>query len=304
MGTIMTAVAWAGLVVCAAVAVSGFRLMARTEGGWREAPMWDGPLVFTSAAFALLAFLGFLPPFPGAFLVLVPLLVIAATAAGAWRALAAADGKAGATRRVLAGIAGHVLGTLREARTGLPVPGGGPHRADPGDGQTASVPGPAVPVRSGPGPVRTVPPVRYDAVIGPAPHPADVAQGLESAGVEVPPPWAAVAEWTRSFEPDTEEDLLEHEAGVMAGILTWAEAEMAKAENLASGNGLDPVYIAGHFEFADEVAALASFKALLGARYKALYGSIRDDVDNGLILPENARKWFGADGPAQGGQAA
>jgi hypothetical protein len=299
---VLTAILWAAILACAALAVAGFARLARTDT-WREPARWDGPLVLTSAALALLAFEGVLPAAAGAFLALMPLLIIAMTAARAWRALARAESKGTATRWVLSGIAANVLGSVRDTLAGLP----GLRRGEPdGEGLPPAAPVPvrSTPPRPGPGPVRAVPPVRYDAVIGPAPAPEQVAQGLEGAGVPVPAVWAAVAEWTGSFEADTEEDLITHEAEETAGVLAYFEAVLAKAENLGSGNGLDHVYVAGHFEYADEVANLASFKALLAARYHALYDSLHDAAENGGRIPENTRQWLGLDGPAQGGQAA
>lgn len=141
-------------------------------------------------------------------------------------------------------------------------------------------------------PPREVPSVREDPVLGETPAPADIAAGLASAGVPVPPAWAALCDATGTFEPDSDEDLLIHSAGEAAGILAYAEARRALADTLLHGTGLDPAYVAGHHEFADEFAELAAAVALVDRRFHAIYGALREWVAGGGILPRNAREFF------------
>jgi polyferredoxin len=87
-GLIVTAGGWAGCLSCAVVAISGYAQMGRRKGGWREGTAWTAPLVFTSAAVMLLVVLGALALIPWLILALVPLVVIAASAALAWAEIA------------------------------------------------------------------------------------------------------------------------------------------------------------------------------------------------------------------------
>lgn len=159
--------------------------------------------------------------------------------------------------------------------------------------------------RPAPGSLRAVPSILKDVGLGPVPHPAAVAADLEARGVAVHSTWGALAEREASFEAEDEDDLLAHVAETAAGFLTLAEALQAQAETLAAGNGLDPDYIAGQFEFADLVADAASAAAMLGRRYHDVYAAPREHVDAGGTLPRDAREWFGAAGAdPDGGHAA
>lgn len=166
-----------------------------------------------------------------------------------------------------------------------------------------------LPVRATPGvppwrrSVPGVPSIHADPALGAAPAPADVAVALEAAGVTVPRTWAAVAGEAAEFDPENEDDLCGHMDGEAAGILTWAEGVMARAENLGEGGaGLHPAYIAAHYEFADDIAELASRAAQVSKRYHLIADDLREAAD-GQPLPAN-RFWFGDGGAPQGGQAA
>lgn len=143
---------------------------------------------------------------------------------------------------------------------------------------------------------RPAPPVREDPDLGDPGHPADIAQGLSESGVAVPPVWASLADAIGGFEPDTEDDLFEALAGDAAGALAVADAMLARGETLFSVTGLDPAYIAGHADLAEEFAGFAQAVALIDRRYHVIYGTLREAIADGMILPHKARQFFGADG--------
>ena len=60
--------------------------------------------------------------------------------------------------------------------------------------------------------------------------------------------------------------------------------------------GLDPSYGGAVLELADLVAQPSGDAALVDKRYHLIYGDTKQAVDNGLILPHNARQWFGGAG--------
>lgn len=283
-------------LACAEVAVS--RLARAAVPGLRPgqaaAGYWPAGLLYGGVSAAAFTGLGALPALQGA--LLAALLI----AADAWWLLepvlkAARLGKGRAVgRRILTAALTQVRDgpwclredfrallrllprNSREAAAQAPVaahPAGAPARAVP--------------------PPRDVPQVREDPVLGAPPAPADVAAGLAAAGAAVPPAWAALCDAVASFEADTDEDLLAHVAGEAAGILTYSEAVRARADTLLHGTGLDPAYVAGHYEFADEFADLASAVAMVDRRFHAIYGAVREWVAGGGILPHNARQWLG-----------
>jgi hypothetical protein len=283
-------------LACVILAVSGAIRMARTSGGARDAGSWHAPLIFCSLAIALLTAAGGLPLATGALLALLPLLVVAAIVRRAWLAIARAQGRGPATRRVLSGLGRRLRDAVSFFRDDLrdlaslarpkPVE---PPRAAPGGG----TPAPALAA------LRSVPSARDDGALGFAPLPAEVAMSLEEAGVEVPPPWRAVAEWAADFEPDDQDDLEEHMAQEAAGILSWAEAAMTRAETLLGVRKLHPAYVAALLEVADDITELASSAAMASRRYHGVYEGIEDwHEEDGNELPEDARGWFGDGGAA------
>jgi hypothetical protein len=295
-GTILGLLGFAGFAACALTALSGYALMARTKGAWREAAGWDAPLILTSAALALLAAAG---GTPAAFLAPLPLIVIAVRDFRLWRGLARRDGWARAAWRFLAGYAGRLRDALWNAGQDLRDLAGAARPKTAGEPEAALDARAAAPASAR----RAVPTLREDPALGAAPHPADVAESLEASGVAVPPAWQALADSVAGFEPDDDEDLCAHMAGETAGVLTWAEAAMARAENLVAGAGLDPAYGQAQMEFADAIAELASVAAMVDRRYQDLYEGIREAAD-GRPLPRN-RHWFAGGAPADGdGQAA
>jgi hypothetical protein len=120
-------------------------------------------------------------------------------------------------------------------------------------------------------------------------------------GVHVPALWAALVEVVAAFEPDTDEDLINHTAGEAAGILAYADAVRNRADTLLNAIGLDPAYVAGHLEFADEFADLAAIAAMVNKRFHALYDALRQWVDEHPEgMPNEARQWLQGGGPAPG----
>jgi hypothetical protein len=313
MGTVFTLIELAAALLLAEVAVScAYRIAAAR---WKSLPRWSDrvpdagwlqPELSTGACAVLLTLLGVLPAILGAVLALA-FFAVAFVPDVRIMWLAAKQGKAlYAGRRItsrlfllirtapsfpaedLRALAGVLTG--RRGAKLSPAAGSRPLHASPGvPPWRRAVPG--------------VPSFRDDPLLGDVPAPADVATGLEAAGVIVPATWAAVAAEAADFEPETDEELCEHMDGEVAGVLTWAEGVMARAENLESGAGLDAAYVAAQFEFADDVAELAAHAAQVVKRYHVIYGDLREAAD-GKPLPNN-RFWFG-DGNAapQGGQAA
>jgi hypothetical protein len=295
---------WGAFAFFSGVIILGVAQMTRT-GGWRDSRSWTGMLILISAAMVPLTVLGVLPWQANAFLLAGPLAVISVRCWRVWRQAARSPelGKAGASRLVLSLLWDRARDALHDAREGARAL---TDRRDADDAPPASG---TVPVRATPGvppwrrSVPGVPSIHADPALGAAPAPADVAVALEAAGVTVPRAWAGVADGAAEFDPENEDDLCEHMDGEAAGILTWAEGVMARAENLGEGGaGLHPAYVAAHYEFADDIAELASHAAQVSRRYHQIHDDLRDAAD-GQPLPAN-RHWFGDGGAPQGGQAA
>jgi hypothetical protein len=289
----ITVLLWAAFAACALLAASGLWRVTRTRGASRDPGSWHAPLIFTSAAAALLAALGVLAPAGGALLALIPLLVIAMIVARAWQAAARALGVPKATALVLRGLAARVRDALRGAGEDLRVLVG----RSP---ECAPQPAAAEPVIARPR--RAPSTARPDLLLGPALVPEQVAAELEAARVAVPACWAAVAEWEASFEPENGEDWRQHIAERAAGILTVAEVAGGQAEDLGTSVKLDPAVITAETDFAEDFADTASAAVRSIQVYDSVYDGAHEHVENGGTLPEDARGWFGADG--RGGQAA
>jgi len=292
----MDAILLFACAACAVLTLSGLVRMARTSGGVRDAGSWHAPLIFASAALALATAAGVLAPLAGAVLALLPLLAVAAIVRRAWLAIARAkgQGRGPATRRVLSGLGRRLRDAVWFLRDDLrdlaararPKPEEAPRGVSGGGAPTAALAA-----------LRSVPSVRDDGSLGFAPVPAEVAAGLESAGVEVPAPFRAVADWMADFEPEDQDDLEGHIAQEAAGWLTLAEAATTRGETLLGVRKLHPAYVAALLEIADDIAELASSAAMSDRRYHGIYGDIEDWHEEGNELPEDARGWFG-DGSA------
>lgn len=296
----MNLVLWAACASCALLAVSGYARMARTQDGWRwRERCWYAPLIFTSAAAVLLALAGGLPLLPGVVLAAVPLAVIAVRVWPAWRETARLKGPAAATVMIISLLWGRVRHELGSALEDLRMLTGR-HR----EGKPAAVPDAAprkwAPVTR----ARNVPHLLDDPNLGAHPYPGEVAAGLDLAGVPVPPHWERTAQAIGEFEPETDDDMTGHMAEEAAGVLAAAAAVENRAENLALGRGLDPVLIEAHYDIAEGFAELAIRYALLVRRDHVLNGDLREWVENGGVLPHDARGYHQAGGPEDGGRTA
>lgn len=284
-----TAVLWGIFAACALLAASGFWRMARTRGGYRDPGCWHAPLIFTSAAVALLVLAGALPALTGALLALIPLAVVAMVVWRAWQSAAAKLGRGAATRLVLRGLAARVRDALWNAKEDIRGLTGRPAMV------TGSVPAPGKGAAS---PrlleaLRSVPPLA-DSAPGGIPFPEEVAADLEASGAVVSPEWRAVADLTGDFDPEDQDELDEHMASEAAGLLGQAEAAGQRAENLLAGRKLHPRYAAALLEVADGYADLATLAAAAHRVYHETYGDINDWHDaEGNELPEDGRGWFG-----------
>jgi hypothetical protein len=298
---IISALLWAACVSCLLLAASGFVRMARTDGGHRDAGSWHAPLIFTSAALALLTAAGVIEAILGAFLALLPLAVIASVVARPWRSVARADSKGKATRVVAGGLGARVLDSLWNAREDLRDAGARLRPVRVPAPSAAAVPRPVrlpLPAR------RPVPSPHSGPAAGPAPAVAEVGAALE--GVLVPPELAAAASLVADFDPgDDEDELLGFVASLAAGILVFSEAFDVLAENLLTGPALDPAYALGFIDIGYSAADLATAVTELDRRYHEVYEGVHEHVDSGLTLPHNARQWFHAgEGAPEGGAAA
>jgi hypothetical protein len=313
VGIVFTALGWVAALVLAEIAVSCAYRIASAR--WRFLPRWSPlvpdagwllPELCGGACLILLVLLGIAPVLGGTLLA-TALYAAASIPLGhvMWQAKKQGQGGYAARR-----IASRLLLLIRTAPAILMEDVralAGRRAAD--DSPPAGPGTPRQPVRATPGvppwrrSVPGVPSIHADPALGGAPAPADVAVALEAAGVTVPPSWAAVAADAAELEPENEDELCEHMDGEAAGILTWAEGVMARAENLGEGGaGLHPAYVAAHYEFADDIAELASHAAQVSKRYHQIHDDLREAAD-GTPLPAN-RYWFGDGGAPQGGQAA
>jgi hypothetical protein len=135
---------------------------------------------------------------------------------------------------------------------------------------------------------RTVPLLREDPALGPAPQPAEVA-----ASAPVPPPWDELAGWIAGYvaEDDNAQSAFLH--GCAAGLVRIADAFGALSETAINDLGLDPAYGAALLEVAAAVAETAGDVALADQRYLAIYGALKQAIEDGLVLPHNARQFLG-----------
>lgn len=302
MEIILMALGWAAVAASAEVTVSC--LARRAAVAWPALHRGSGPVRVADAGLLLPKLSGTVSLSALAALGIHPLLcILGALALAAWAVLPLAAIQYHAIRqqegmkaaRRIFGILPHLAWTARSfLLEDLRVPF---RRRD--DDATVPVQGAAagpVPVRATPGVPpwrRTVPGIpsfKADPALGAIPAPSEVSAALAASGVIVPPAWAAVASEAADFEPESDEELCEHMDGEVAGVLTWAEGVMARAETLGDVVGLDPAYISAQYEFADDVAELAAHGAQVMRRYHDHYDDLREAADGKPLPPAF---WFG-----------
>lgn len=291
MSFLVPLIATLAAIGCAWVTVSHLVRVRRgkpwhLDGYWLTAPLYGG------ACAVCLTVAGLLGVLPGVILAVALLGPAGWMLGDSWWKVRGKDGWVKANRRIGGGLWHQAWGGWAYLRDDAQTIAG-LFRA----GREPEPPAPSVRAPA-PAAVRTVPSVREDGNLGRTPARAEVAAGLESAGVVVPPPWQALAEWVADFEPEDQEDLQDHMAQEAAGLLTFAEACEARAETLLNVPKLHPAYVAGLLEVADQVAEVAASAAMADRRYHGVYGDIEDWHEEGNALPENARNWFGGGAPA------
>jgi hypothetical protein len=325
MSFLVPLIALLGAVFCGWVTVSHLVRMKFQRRGWAldwaalTLPLYGG------ACAACLTAAGLIGMIPGIIIAVVLLGTTAVLLADSWLKIRKLQngGAVKATGRILAALrsqaaggleyiredAADIAGMFRREQEHAPEPVPAPVPVPAGDAPPRRVVQAPGDWDADPRAGRNVPPVREDPHLGDPGQPEDIAEGLVLTGVAVPLAWAALAESIGSFEPGDEDDLFEAVRGDAAGALAVADAIRARADTLLHATGLDPAYVAGHADFADEFAALAEAVALVDRRYHVIYGTLRDAVANGMVLPHRAREFFGAGGGAQaaegtGGEAA
>lgn len=286
----LTALGWLAPLWCAAVTLSSAATIVahalRSRGRLWNAPGWPVvPLEHACVMLTALALLGVLPEPGGAILAAVPgvplAIVLAATARkdGVLRALAIAtwlSPREGAT--LLRGAVALLRGGPRPRR--------------------AASPAPATPAAATP---RTVPLLREDTALGPPPAPEEAA-----AGAEVPVPFAELAGWIAGFVAEDDNAQLKFLHDCAAGLVTIAQAFGTLSETAINEIGLDPSYGNALLEFGARIAECAGDAALVNRRYLAIYGALKQMIEDGLVMPYNARQFLGGGSstPGTGGTAA
>lgn len=146
-------------------------------------------------------------------------------------------------------------------------------------------PAPA-PSRPAAAPVRPAPPLPEDDRVA---APSEI-EGVMTAAI--PPPWAALAAWIATFEPESDSDHVAFMQGNAAGFLAVGDAYRAYAETCLSSIGMDPAAVGGTTELADVVGETAHDVTLALRRFLVTYAAIREAMASGVVLPHNARQFF------------
>jgi hypothetical protein len=172
-------------------------------------------------------------------------------------------------------------GRLRDRYHGLLV-----HRSASGDGP---IPLEAVAEHAA---TRSIPSVMADPAIGAPPEPAEIA----AAGIPVPAPWAALAEYIAGFEPEDDLALRMFSEGNARGALAVADAHHAFADTCLNGVGLSPAYVAGILEAGDSAGEHASLLAQVHKRFAVVYAAVKEWIAAHGPLPHKAREFLTGDG--------
>lgn len=273
---ILTALEWVLALGLLFAAASSVIRAVRDKGGGQ----WTAASVFACLAVIVLAILGVLSPLWGAILAAVPAIAVA--------------GSFVFDNETPGGVIGHVaegLGLsgahLRDAARWFRLQGPSVlSRASDG-----AAPADPVAVAAEATATRNIPNVMDDPALGPAPEPAELA----NPAVPVPAPWAALAEYIRSREPEDDQQLRMLTEGDAAGALAVADARHAFADTCLNTLGLDPAYVAGVLETGDSMAEHASMLAQVHKRFGVIYGAIKEWVGAHGPLPHRAREFLTGD---------
>jgi hypothetical protein len=138
-------------------------------------------------------------------------------------------------------------------------------------------------------PPRQVPPAVTDPGLHqPLPDEADITP----AGIDKL--WAALCSHVASFEPEDAAGFMAFYKAQCAGVLAYAEAMGAAAENCGeAGAGLDPAITQAQYEAGDVIGGAADGLALVRRRLIVVYGPQLEAAAGGLVYPYEARKFFG-----------
>lgn len=235
--------------------------------------------VFACLAVTALAFLGALAVIPAA------VTAAALAAAAAVTTLLRKETSGDLLGHLAEGIglgAGRTRGLLGWLR--LQGPSAVSRARDGADGPAAEVVAEAVASRG-------VPPVMSDPALGAPPEPADAVP----AGVPVPAPYAALAQFIADFEPADDLELRMFMDGHAAGSLAIADAWHGFSESALNGVGLDPAYVAGLMEAGNSAAEHASLLAQVHKRFDVIYGAVKEWISGHGPLPKNARDFLTGD---------
>jgi hypothetical protein len=273
---ILDLIGWPLGLACAAIAVP---LTVRTlrspqqRGGRGN---WITVLIFSAGAVACFAVAGLLSPLvagvTGGLLLAVFALVAKPWQKGAGRDLRinAAFGKDWLVKDTLS-----VWGWLR-ARFG---------RRPDGGGKGGPVPLDAIPEYAA---ARAIPPVMDDPALGPVTEPGEIA----AAGIPVPAPYAALAQFIGSFEPEDDMALRMFMDGHASGTIALADAWHAFADICLNGVGLSPAYVAGILEAGDSAGEHATLLAQVHKRFAVVYAAVKEWISAHGQLPHKAREFL------------
>ena len=156
---------------------------------------------------------------------------------------------------------------------------------DRGPGKDGPVPLEAVPEYAA---TRAIPSVMADPVLGPPTEPGEIA----AAGIPVPGPYTALAQFIGGFEPEDDMSLRMFMEGHASGTVAIADAWHHLADTLLNGVGLSPAYVAGILEAGDSAGEHASLLAQVHKRFRVVYAAIKEWIGAHGPLPHKAREFL------------
>jgi hypothetical protein len=157
---------------------------------------------------------------------------------------------------------------------------------------SATVPAPARPAApSSPARQVSAPPPFAGAPANAA-GPAEMADVMDAP---VPAVWQPLIQAVTSFEPEDQAEHLAAFSGNAAGLVAYAEAWRAYADTQLHTIGLDPGAVQATLDMADSIGDCAHDVVLAKRAYLVIYQEIIAAIENGLVLPHNARQWLSRD---------